>query len=223
MPSATAFIPVGSIQQWCLAGFDAAPRDPLWDLCHNTTPWTRGRLHDHLLRRRDHQHERRHLGLIDRRQARDGFDGQSVLPTGRQEPRGPAPSPGRLHALRERRPDVAGEHGGNKYRQRPDPRRHIHFVSAGTADWRTRSTPSCLWADTKSADGTTEVTLPAAKISTLPPESGEVYSRSASPSTSLRRRLEAPRLRPCEVKPTRMLHHLLPYLCQVTDLSLPRV
>lgn len=187
MSSITTTIPAGPMRQWCLGSFDSAPHDPSWDLClrdiepnheadYMTICCDGEVINEHLDIWKDLGRNRT-LDLRDMvccRQAGRNPGGLLPLPQDYTHCASGDPTP--LASMAATNTDNAQNFA-------------VTYISAsgGTADWTTQSTPTCLWANTKNISGTTEVMLPAAKITTLPPESGEAYSTSAEDSLTASR------------------------------------
>lgn len=163
------------MREWCCTGFDSAPHDPFWDTCANTT---RGHERDftticcdgEIINTSvdiwvDPDVDYTTLELTDMvccRQAGRNSGGLLPLPADYTHCASADPKP------------LASMAATNINNAQNIAATYVS-ASAGTADWTKRSTASCLWVNTKNVSSTTEVTLPAAVVTTLLLESEEVY------------------------------------------------
>ena len=187
MSSVSTIVPTGALQSWCMTSFDPDETNPFWDACGRETKNATadfqticcdGEIIDTELNiwagLQRESNEPLYLQMEDMvccRQA--GRNPGGLLPLNTDYTQCASGEPTPLASMAATNTENAQNFA-------------VTYISAsaGTADWTTRSSPSCIWINTKSVDGTTAVVLPAADITTLPKESDD-YAQLATGSFSM--------------------------------------
>ena len=181
--SVTTAVPSGLMKEWCITSFTSDKNDPFgWDLCANTTKGHESDFQticcDGDLIDINYDFWTPQPGTGNSTKLYIDFDDLVCCHVDGLQPGGLQPINTVYTACSVGKPTPLASLAATNTDNAQDflvTYKSASYGSGTVADWTTTDSATCLWVNTKSVDGMSQVTLPVPDITTLPPPSTDVF------------------------------------------------